>query len=688
MLNWLTKRLTTAEPKVRHEPTQQPIGQHEGSYPVDAIGWRKRGNVFLSEGKLEDAEQCYRNGALADPTDAICYSNLGYVLYELRRWEEAEEKLNKAITGNPKDFDAHYLLGNLLRARDERQQSIARYRAALEINPEFDVCRRDLCIVLAQSGQPKEAQQIMNQGPAFGVDTLNQHYFSGNLHMEMGNNSAAVASFQLAKQLKPKDEGILINLGMAQLKVGDFHAALQSSKEILAFQPDSAMAYTNIATAYTLSGRWEKAVDNYRKAIRLSPQYLAAHQNLLFNLTYLPSNNPMNYLHDAREYGEKVSARAKPFKNWPSSETVKSGRPLRVGFVSADLHNHPVSLFLMGILIALNPEKVTCFAYSNLTVEDAVSDYLQKTFIDWTRVSTLTDEELAEKIHTDEIDILIDLSGHTGQTRLPVFAWRPAPVQVTWLGYWASTGVSEIDYILADRTTVHEDEAEFYSEAVWYLPDTRLCLTPPVTAQPIVVGELPALRNGFVTFASYQSPIKISQAMLELWSEVLARIPGARLRLHGWPLTHAENVADIKHRLMLASIDAARVDLFGRVHRDAYLQSYSEVDIVLDTFPYPGGTTTAEALWMGVPTLTRAGNSMLSRQGESMLTCVGLKDWVTESERDYVNTAVEKAADVETLAKLRTRLRATTLASPLFDGERFARNLEVALDGMVKAKSQ
>lgn len=688
MLKWLTAKFQGSKAGLSARLPASHHHQAGATVTVDAAEWRKRGNAHLNEGELEGAEQCYRNGIEADPNDSICYSNLGYVLHEQRRWDDAEEMLVRAVELNPDDFDAHYLLGNLYRLRDERLLTIASFRKALAIKPDFEECRRDLSIVLAQSGQPKEAQLVMSQGPAFGIDTLNHHYFSGNLYMEVDNYAAAVASFQLAKQLKPQDVGILINLGIAQLKLRDYQGALQSCKDILAFAPDNAMAYCNIAAVHQMTGQWERAIENYRKAIRLSPNYLAAHQNLLFNLTYLPDSRPMDYLRDAKAYGEKVSAHAKPYQSWLCPAWTKTARPLRVGFLSGDLRFHPVSMFLMGVLSALDTDRVISFAYSNLTNEDGVSEHLKKIFVEWNRVSIMTDEEVAGKIHSDGIDILVDLSGHTGRTRLPVFAWRPAPVQVTWLGYWASTGVAEIDYILTDKTTVHEDEAVHYSEALWFLPDTRLCFTVPVTARPLMVSELPALRQGHITFASYQASTKISQEMLMLWSRVLANIPDARLRLHGWPLTQAENVADIKRRLSLANIDSHRVDVIGRVARDEYLQSYAEVDIVLDTFPYPGGTTTAEALWMGVPTLTLAGKTMLSRQGECMLTCVGLQDWVAADEEDYVQKAIEMAKNLDSLAKLRAGLRTAALASPLFNSERFARNLEEAFEGMVESKRQ
>lgn len=688
MLKWFTAKFESRKEGLKVLKGNSGEAPNHAVVLVTADEWRKRGNVFLGDENLSDAEQCYRKGIAADPTDAICYSNLGYVLFEQRRWVEAEEMLKQAVELNPDDFDAYYMLATLSKDRDEWLQAIVSYRRALEIKPDFDLCRRDLCIALAQSGQPKEAQLVMSQGPAFGADSVNFHYFSGNLHLETGDYGAAAASFSLAKQLKPDEAVILFNLSTAQIRLGDHFSALKNCKAILSFEPDNAQAYANMATAYQTLGERDLAIECYRKALEINPQYLYVHQNLLFDLSYLSDCAPADYLSEAKSYGKQASSRAKPFTSWLSSKLPKTNRPLRVGFVSADLHAHPVGLFLINVLSALDPARITSVAYSSRVTEDGFTERLKKLFVEWRSVSFMTDKELAEEIHSDGIDVLVDLSGHTGQTRLPVFAWRPAPVQVSWLGYWASTGVAEMDYILVDKTSVHEDEAKFYSETLWFLPDTRLCFSPPITQQPVAVNGLPALHKGYVTYASYQALNKISDATLMLWARVLEKVPTARLRMHGIPLTHEATVADVKRRLALANLDVDRVDLVGRVRREEYLRSYAEVDMVLDTFPYPGGTTTAEALWMGVPTLTLTGNTLLARQGESMLHCVGLHDWVARSEQDYVRKALDKTADLDRLAGLRAGLRAKALASSLFDGTRFARNLEDALEGMAKAKER
>ena len=389
-------------------------------------------------------------------------------------------------------------------------------------------------------------------------------------------------------------------------------------------------------------------------------------------------------MQEACNYGEKVRLLAKPYTSWQCQLQPLGSRPLRLGFVSGDLRMHPVGYFSESILNCMDQGDIACIAYSNAVIEDVFSEHLRTVFSEWHRVSTLSDQELAAKIHADNIDILVDLAGHTAHNRLAVFAWCAAPVQVSWLGYWASTGVAEVDYILVDDISVPPSQAKNFSEEPWYLPRSRLCLSPPANGAQILPNPLPALHNGYVTFASFQNLGKISDATLATWADVLAMLPSARLRLQSRPLGHPETLVHMRTRLTQAKIDLTRVDLFGGSSREEYLKAYFDVDIVLDTFPFPGGTTTAEALWMGVPTITLTGNTLVARQGESMLGCVGLNDWIAHSEPDYVLLAIAKAADLDTLAQLRAGLRDVALQSPLFDAAAFAQNLALAFHGMAQ----
>ncbi len=684
MLKWLATQYESRRARLQAS-LEDSLHKKQGIDDTGEAGqWRKKGNAFLDKDDLPNAELCYRNGVLVDPGDASCHSNLGYVLVQMGRAEDATQVLGKAVELNASDYDAYYLLGNLARDRGQWLRAIACYRAALKINSDFAFCRRDLCVALAQTGQIQEAHKVMAEGPAFDENTATHHFFKGNLHFVAGQWDEAIACFQTATQLSPQDPLILLNLCAAQLKRSDFLSALESGRSILNIDPDNAPAYGHMAIAHQFTGQHALTIENYRNALRLKPEQLQIHQNLLLALTCLPNFPREEYLQEARSYAAKASALAKPNSTWLCDVYTPGARPLRVGFVSADLVDHPVGMFLENVLPFLNANKISSIAYSNCLIEDAFTARLKPMFKEWIQVAWMPDDELACKIRDDRIDILVDLSGHTGQSRLAAFAWRPAPVQLAWLGYWASTGMEEMDYLLVDPISVRSGEEKFYSEKLWFLPDTRLCFSPPTTVSPIGVNALPATRRGYITFASFQTLSKLTDVTIAVWSQILASMPSARLRIQSHALTYPRSAAGMKERLALADIDVDRVDLFGVTSRDEYLTAYGDVDLVLDTFPFPGGTTTAEALWMGVPTVTLSGDTLVSRQGESMLHSAGLDDWVARTEQEYIRIAVKKASDLQGLEELRAELRSRVLDSPLFDGAKFARNLEDALEGIAR----
>jgi len=289
----------------------------------------------------------------------------------------------------------------------------------------------------------------------------------------------------------------------------------------------------------------------------------------------------------------------------------------------------------------------------------------------------LDDAAAAQLIHDDGVHVLIDLSGHSAHNRLPVFAWKPALVQVSWLGYFATTGVAEIDYLIADPWTLPEKEEQYFTEKIWRLPETRMCFTAP--AAEVAVSALPALRNGYVTFGCFNNLTKMNDAVVALWARVLAAVPGSRLFLKAKQFTEEAVRQATIERFAAHGVGGERLMIEGPESRAAYLAAYQRVDVVLDPFPFTGGTTSAEALWMGVPVLTLAGERLVSRQGVGLLMNAGLSDWVAADADDYVRRAAAHAADLESLATLRSRLRAQVLASPVFDAERFARHLENAL---------
>jgi hypothetical protein len=371
---------------------------------------------------------------------------------------------------------------------------------------------------------------------------------------------------------------------------------------------------------------------------------------------------------------EKVSSR---FTGWQC--TAKPER-LRIGFVSGDLRQHPVGHFLEGVLAHIDPQRLELFAYPTHNQTDELTARIKPHFAAWTPLLGLNDETAARRIQADGVHILIDLSGHTAHNRLPLFAWKPAPVQVSWLGYFATTGVAEMDYFIADPHTLPAGEERQFTETVWRLPDTRLCFTAPDA--DVAIAELPALANGYITFGCFNSLTKINDRVIVLWARLLDAVPGSRLMLKAKQLKEALVQDKMRERFAAHGVSADRLLLEGPEARAEYLAAYNRIDIALDPFPFTGGTTTAECLWMGVPVLTLAGDRLVSRQGVGLLANAGLPDWIATDADDYVSKAVLHASNPQALAALRRSLRQQVLASPVFDGERFARHLENALQDM------
>ena len=344
--------------------------------------------------------------------------------------------------------------------------------------------------------------------------------------------------------------------------------------------------------------------------------------------------------------------------------------------------------FLEALVAELDPQQVTLIAYANADSEDEQTAKLKGRFSLWRPIQHLSDAAVANLVMGDHIDVLLDLSGHTGGNRLPVFCHRPAPLQVSWLGYFATTGLATMDYCLADPVSVPLGEEDLFGEGLWRLPQSRLCWSP--SALTPAVAPAPAAQQRPFTFGCYQALAKINEQVLTLWAQILTATPAARLRVQSFGLDRAQTREDFLRRAQAAGIPAAQLTLHPALVRQDYLRSYAEVDLMLDTFPFPGGTTTVEALWMGVPTLTLTGAGMLRRQGEALLTCVGLSELVCSSKGEYQQQA-QRLATVEgqrMLGQSRDRLRQQLQTSALGDAPRFARDFEQALQSMCRSQAQ
>jgi len=666
------------------QPTDVPPQKTD----VDAL--RMRGNSFLAAGDMAQAEEWFRQALQLKPDDTHSLVCLGYVLKEQGRFAEARVALRKAINTSHEESDVHetyYLLGQISEQQGDLEDAARQFSAALQRRPEFTRACKDLCRIYQQQGNNDAVRATLEQCVSLRPDDVDYRLWLTDVCVHAVDYPGVVEHLGRAVRLGATTARNYMTLGAALCRVGEIAEGLQMLARGEAMDP--AQAYTTQFEAgyyYLTAGDHERGLQHMEQCIALRPDFLPPHSSVLMTLSHARRRDTGDYERAALRFAEVVRGQVKKPSPADAQKATEADWPehqvLRIGFVSGDLHKHPVAYFLLDVLRAFDREGVQLVAYSNNPLSDEITESLKALFDEWHSIRDLSDDASAELIRSHRIDILVDLGGHTGENRLAIFGRRPAPVQVSWLGYWASTGLKEIDYVLADPVSVPDGSSEWFAEQVYRLPHTRLCLAVPKTSRPIPVSEPPLLKNGYVTFGSFQQVSKITSRVLEVWAKVLDAVPDSRLRLQTKALGKASIRDKLCDELKRAGIDLSRVELLDAVDLDPYLEAHGQVDILLDTFPYPGGTTTAFALWMGVPTITLAGDTMIARQGASMLGCVGLADWVAATEAAYVDLARTKSADVTGLAALRRNLRATAEASPLFDAKRFAQDLRAAFFSM------
>jgi predicted O-linked N-acetylglucosamine transferase (SPINDLY family) len=478
--------------------------------------------------------------------------------------------------------------------------------------------------------------------------------------------------------MKPAFVEALSNRGVALNELGSLNESLNSYNRAIELKSDLAELHFNKSNVLTDLLRIDEALKCLDRAIELKTDLACAHNKFLFLTNYIYSFDPSKYLLCAINFGNLISDKSQPkFTSW---RVHGKHAKLNIGFVSGDLRNHPVGFFIEGLVKCLNKDKFNLFAFPTFHISDDLTGRIRSQFSNWISICGLTDKDAAIKIHDQNIDVLFDLSGHTDHNRLGVFSYKPAPVQVTWLGYFASTGLPEIDYFLGDPVMSPKEESANFSEKIWNLEETWLCFTPP--SQPIPIACLPALKNEYLTFGCFGNLSKVNDQVVKLWATVLASVPNSKLFLKSKQLEDLDVVSEIQSKFLFHKIKTDRLILEGSESRNRYFDSYNRIDIVLDTFPYPGGTTSFEALWMGVPVVTLKGDRFLSRLGASILTNAGLVDWVATSNDDYLKRAISFGKDIPRLSKIRSDLRGQVLKTPLFNSVRFAKHFENAVLGM------
>jgi predicted O-linked N-acetylglucosamine transferase (SPINDLY family) len=625
------------------------------------------------------AAQLIRKAIELLPGHAGCHTNLGTVLRAQGQLDEAIAAYRAALMLQPKAAVAHFNLGVALHDAGRIDEAIACYRRALALEPDSTAARTNLGNALKASGRLEEALGEYRQAVALEPRSATTHYNLGVAFEDARRLDDAIESYQRALTLDPSSLPALNNLGHALQDAGRLEEAVAAFRRAIELQPTRAETHNNLGTALKDQGRIEEAIAAFRAALRLDPDAIRAQSNLLLDLHYLAHAEPEAIFREHREWNrfhaEPLAKSCAPHPNDPSPD-----RRLRIGYVSPDFRSHSVAFFLEALLASHDRDAFEIVCYADLRRPDETTARMREHADHWREIAALSDVQVAELVRADRIDILVDLAGHTARHRLLVFARKAAPVQVSYLGYCDTTGLSAMDYRLTDAFADPPGMTEhLHSEQLIRLAPSAWCFRPAVDA-PAVSR---AAGGDVITFGSFNTLAKMNDEMLALWSQILTAVPMSRLVLKNLGLQDRTVQQRLRAIFAKSGIALDRVELLGRTRSMAeHLRCYERLDVALDTFPYHGTTTTCEALWMGVPVVTLAGATHASRVGVSLLENLGRREWIAHSPEDYVRIATELASDPRRLTKLRAGLREEMARSPLMDGAALARSVESAFRQM------
>ena len=658
-----TQRL--GEAQLQYQRTLQLNANHAGAH-------NNLGLVLATLGQAGPAEASYRNALKHNPKHAGAHKNLGLLLAQDGRMREAGEHFQQSLALKPEQADVQLHLANLLAAEDRLPEAVTHYQAALALAPGVLDAYVNLGGALHVLGRVDEAISVYRSLIERKPDWFQAHVYLGLALTTRGRTGHAIGCYRKALQLNPDCAEAHNYLGTALGHQGALDESVECFRAALRLNPEYADAHNNLGAALDNQGDAEAALACHRRALALKPDFIDAHSSILFMQHFQPDGDPASV---AAEYKDWNRRHAEPFRAaiQPHANDRNPGRRLRIGYVSNDFREHATNYFFEPVLAAHDSGNVEVVCYDSNVQPDAITERLKTQAHHWRSLVGLSDGQVAELIRRDAIDILVDLKGHTDHHRLLVFAQKPAPLQVTWLGYPSTTGLTAMDYWITDRHIANDAmTGQYHSEQLLKLPDFYMCFRPKPDAPE--VGELPAIKNGYVIFGSFNTLSKINSGVIAVWAELLKAVPGSRLLMAAVPEGKAQ--AAVRERFAAGGVGAERLTLKPRVAHDEFLRLHSEADIALDSFPCNGTTTTLHDLWMGLPVVTLAGTFNAARVGVSLLTNLGLPELIARSPADYVRIARDLAADRPHLSELRAGLRERLRTSPLMDAARFTRNLE------------
>ena len=647
--------------------------------PSDASIHNNLGNVLKEQGRLDDAIANYQQALTLAPDYVEAHCNLGIVHYLRREFEQAAACFQKALDRDPRYADAYFNLGVLLYDLGRRDDAMLCYRNVIAVQPAHAKAHFNLGCLLRDQGAQDEAIASYRQALACQPDYAEAYHNLAGLLEDCGAIEQAMHCYQQALRFDPSVAQSHNNIGILLQRQGQLDGAIRSYHAALTLDPGYAEAHNNLGVAYKGQGRLEQAVDCYRKALALKPDYVEAYSNMLLTLVYTDRLDPQELTDVAKAFGSHIADRL--LRRRPFGNDRDPDRKLKIGYVSGDFLTHAVSYSAEPLLARHDHAQFELYGYANHAQEDAVTRRLKGYLDHWRVIHRLSDDEVADLIEADGIDILVDLSGHTAHNRLLVFARKPAPLQIAYLGYPATTGMAAMDYRISDPYAEPEGMTEGYNvERLWRLPEIFCCYRPREDS-PAVIDHMPQEDNGYVTFGSFNNFAKVTERVIGTWSKILAGVPSAKLMLEIHGLDDARFKAEVEQRFGGYGVEPERLILIARKPGNHYVL-YNRIDVALDPFPCNGGTTSLDSLWMGVPFVTLAGTAFYSRLGVTLLTNAGMGELIAVDEEEYVGKAVMLANDKAKLQELRAGLRERVKRSPIMDAQRFAGQMEQAYRGM------
>lgn len=630
-------------------------------------------------GRLDEAIAAFRRALELAPEDTFSQAELGVCLAKAARTREAIPILTQALSRQPNMPVVQFSLAVSLLTEKRSRDAILSFDRVLSLHGAHTSAYRLRGLAFALEGETERALDDFNAAAALESKSSDAMLQLGAKFGQKDRGLQAGYLFEMAARTTPDAALPQFMFGHFLLLNRRFELGLRYVDRAITLEPRQARYHHARGFGLLSQGRVEEAVEAYRHAMTLDPNSAEAAGDLLFVLQHKPGVNEEELLHAHRQW----AALAQPVAPRPRHAFTNDrnrDRKLKIGIVSADMHRHAVAYLTLRAFeeLAARGAEIICYNSNAHCPEDDFCQRFKLLAAKWTNVAGLNDESLRAAVENDGIDILFDLSGHTSGNRLPVFAMRAAPVQVSWAGYVGTIGLDTYDGLIADPVEVPAGRDAFYAEPVVRLPDCYVCYQPPEPAPEI--GPLPCLSAGHVTFGCFNRPAKINSRVAHVWARILEQLPEARLLLAYGGLNETGTREALTRILTAGGIDMARVELIGESDQARLLAAYAErVDLALDPFPYSGGVTTLEAMWMGVPVVTRVGDTFAGRHSATHLGAAGLADFCATSDDAYVEIALSWARRPQALGALRARLRGQILQSPLTDQSRFADHMDSAM---------